>query len=62
MDKMNNNMIAAVVNGVAEAIGNSNATIVLQLDGKTLVETTAPLMQSKINELTARQNRRLGYV
>lgn len=62
MDKMNNSMIAAVVNGVAEAIGNSNATIVLQLDGKTLVETTAPLMQSKINELTARQNRRLGYV
>ena len=62
MDKMNNNMIAAVVNGVAEAIGNSNATIVLQLDGKTLVETTAPLMQSKITELTARQNRRLGYV
>ena len=62
MDKMNNNMIAAVVNGVAEAIGNSTATIVLQLDGKTLVETTAPLMQSKINELTARQNRRLGYV
>lgn len=62
MDKMNNNMIAAVVNEVAEAIGNSNATIVLQLDGKTLVETTAPLMQSKINELTARQNRRLGYV
>lgn len=62
MDKMNNNMIAAVVNGVAEAIGNSNATIVLQLDGKTLVETTAPLMQSKINELTARKNRRLGYV
>lgn len=62
MDKMNNNMIAAVVNGVAEAIGNSNATIVLQLDGKTLVETTAPLMQSKINELTTRQNRRLGYV
>ncbi len=62
MDKMNNNMIAAVVNGVAEAIGNSSATIVLQLDGKTLVETTAPLMQSKINELTARQNRRLGYV
>ena len=62
MDKMNNNMIAAVVNGVAEAIGNSNATIVLQLDGKTLVETTAPLMQSKINELTARRNRRLGYV
>lgn len=62
MDKMNNNMIAAVVNGVAEAIGNSNTTIVLQLDGKTLVETTAPLMQSKINELTARQNRRLGYV
>lgn len=62
MDKMNNNMIAAVVNGVAEAIGNSSSTIVLQLDGKTLVETTAPLMQSKINELTARQNRRLGYV
>ena len=62
MDKMNNNMIAAVVNGVAEAIGNSNATIVLQLDGKTLVETTAPLMQKQIDRISARNNRKLGFV
>lgn len=61
MDKQN----AALIDAVTSALGqlsNSGATIVLQLDGKTLVETTAPLMQSKINELTARQNRRLGYV
>lgn len=62
MDKMNNNMIAAVVNGVASAIGGTNATIVLQLDGKTLVETTAPLMQKQIDKINARNSRKLGYV
>lgn len=62
MDSMNSNLINAVVEGLAAAIGNTNATIVVQVDKKTLVETTAPLFRAKLSELDTKKNRKLGYV
>lgn len=48
----------AVVNALMGATGN----IVLNVDGKELANTTAPYMNIAINQVQARQARKMGYV
>lgn len=49
---------AAIVN----ALMSANADIVLNIDGKELASITAPYMNAAINQVQARQARKMGYV
>ena len=41
---------------------NSNITVVVTLDGKEVARTTAPYMETEINRIQNRANRKLGYI
>lgn len=51
--------------GLAEtllsALSGIELTSVMQVDGKTVAETTAPFMEKALNTRTTRTNRKLGY-
>ena len=47
------------------ASGNSGGgpiTIILQVDGKEMARTTAPYMETELNRMQTRANRKLGYI
>lgn len=39
-----------------------NITVVVQVDGKEIARTTAPYMESELNRIQRRANRKLGYI
>lgn len=46
----------------ASALGNANITVISEIDGKVVAQTTAPFMNKEINAITMRNNRKLGLV
>jgi phage-related minor tail protein len=51
-------LAAAIVSALTEV----DTSIVLNIDGKNVADTTAPYMNTAINKLQARQERQLGFV
>lgn len=47
---------------MVKALGNVDMTSTIQVDGRTLAQTTAPFMSEEINKIDYRANRKLGYV
>lgn len=45
-----------------KALSNNTVTVITQVDGRTLAQTTAPYMSDEINKIDYRANRKLGYV
>lgn len=41
---------------------NGPITVILQVDGKEVARTTAPYMESELNRIQTRANRKLGYI
>lgn len=52
----------AIGTAIVNALMGTNGNIVLNIDGKELASTTAPYMNIAINQVQARQARKLGYV
>ena len=56
------------LDAIAEAATNSSQggagpiTVVVQLDGREIARTTAPYMETEINRIQNRANRKLGYI
>ena len=44
------------------ALKNNSITVITQVDGRTLAQTTAPYMSDEIDKINYRTNRKLGYV
>ena len=44
------------------ALTRADQTIVLEVGGKEIARTTAPFMQTELNRLQTRNNRKLGYI
>lgn len=42
--------------------GNRPITVILQVDGKEVARTTAPYMETELNRIQTRANRKLGYI
>lgn len=53
---------AALATAIVDALTGVDASIVLNVDGRKVADTTAPYMNTAINQLQARQNRQLGFV
>lgn len=57
------NIANAVMDTRGEAVqGIQPVTIVLQLDGREIARVTAPHMESELNKIQNRANRKLGYI
>ena len=53
---------AALATAIVDALTGVDASIILNVDGRKVADTTAPYMNTAINQLQARQNRQLGFV
>ena len=51
-----------LANAIIAGLAGASAPIVLQIDGKTVADTTAPYMNVAINTIQARQARQFGFV
>ena len=51
----------SIVAGLIDALSGIEMKSVVQVDGKTVAETTAPFMEKALSTRTARANRKLGY-
>ena len=54
----NDKQIVELIN----ALKNNSITVITQVDGRTLAQTTAPYMSDEIDKINYRTNRKLGYV
>ena len=54
----NDQQIVELIN----ALKNNSITVITQVDGRTLAQTTAPYMSDEIDKINYRTNRKLGYV
>ena len=52
----------ALASAIVSALTEVDTSIVLNIDGKNVADTTAPYMNTAINKLQARQERQLGFV
>lgn len=52
----------ALASAIVTALTDVDTSIVLNIDGKNVADTTAPYMNTAINKIQARQNRQLGFV
>lgn len=59
-----NNIIdyGMLANAIITGLASASSPIVIQIDGKTVADTTAPYMNTAINQIQARQARQLGLV
>lgn len=59
-----NNIIdyGMLANAIITGLAGASSPIVIQIDGKTVADTTAPYMNTAINQIQARQARQLGLV
>ena len=51
----------SIATGLIDALSGIEMKSVVQVDGKTVAETTAPFMEKALSTRTARANRKLGY-
>ena len=52
-----------IASSINQPVGNNAPiTVVVQLDGREIARTTAPYMNTEINKIQNRENRKLGYV
>ena len=51
----------SIATGLIDALSGIEMKSVVQLDGKTVAETTAPFMEKALSSRAARANRKLGY-
>ena len=52
-----------IASSINQPVGNNSPiTVVVQLDGREIARTTAPYMNTEINKIQNRENRKLGYV
>ena len=51
-----------LASAIVSALTEVDTSIVLNIDGKNVADTTAPYMNTAINKLQARQERQLGFV